>query len=196
MSFLPTDKFEVEVQKTRKYYDNISSGENNIVKFVISDDEIDYNLTLDEIYNLQFLSPITVDETIKNEIKYDVNSDPSIILDNNSVVFDLTTETQKIVPIKISILNGTEESAFIIENNYTDFISIVNTGSITAGTTILTDKYINSNYNILNNVSKYQLVGSSFELYITNNINVDQEILELTIYSMTYQINSKILIKF
>lgn len=196
MPFLPADKFEIQVQKTRKFYDNIATGENNIVKFVISDDEVDYNLSLDDIYNLQFLEPITVDETVKNEIKYDNNSAAEIILDNNSIVFDLTNEVQKIVPIKISILNGKEQSAFIIENNYTDFIVVVNTGSITAGNSLLTNKYIDSNYNVMNNTFKYQLVGNTFDLYITNNINIDEEILELNIYSMTYQITSKISIKF
>lgn len=194
--FLDSDIFEIEVQKTKQYYDKAISNDANIVKFVLSDDEIDYSLNLEDIYNSKFFKPLTVNEGIKNEITFDNSNNPEIILDNFNISFDLLKEKVKSQEINITVSNGKEESGYVIENNYQDFISIVNTGSITAGDLLITDKYVDSNYNILNNTTRYQLVGSKFTVYITNNINVNQKIFEINIYSLTYPIQTTLLIKF
>ena len=194
--FLDSDIFEIEVQKTKQYYDKAISNDANIVKFVLSDDEVDYSLDLEDIYNSKFFKPLTVNEGIKNEITFDNSNNPEIILDNFNISFDLLKEKVKSQEINITVSNGKEESGYVIENNYQDFISIVNTGSITAGDLLITDKYVDSNYNILNNTTRYQLVGSKFTVYITNNININQKIFEINIYSLTYPIQTTLLIKF
>lgn len=194
--FLNKDIFEIKVQKTRQFYDKIISNDANIIKFVLSDDEIDYYLDLDDIYNLQFLEPITQNAGIRNQLIFDGSVNPQIVIDHSNITFDLSSETTKNQEINLTVSNGIEGVGFIIENNYQDFISIVNTGSITSGDKILTNKYVSSNLEILENTSRFQCVGEKFNIYITNNVNINQKLFQINIYSMTYPISTTLLVKY
>lgn len=194
MAFIDNTELNIQVKKTKDFYNNISIGECNIVKFILSDDEIDYNLSLNDIYDLHLLQPITLKESFKNQLQYDNNTDTQIILDKNSILFNLD-EIQKITNVQLYLINGIEKSGFIIENNYLDFINIINTGKISTSDGILTDKYINSDVEILNESSRFQIIGNSFQVIISNNIPIDQQIFELAIYSLTYPISIILSIK-
>lgn len=196
MSFLDQNKFTIKVLKTEKFYENIGNNTNNIVKFILSDDEIDYFQTVDNIYNLQFLLPITKTNNVKNEISYDNNSNAEIILNINSIVFNITNDIQKTTTINPTLINGTERFGYIIENPYTDFIHIINTGNIYGDTgTIITEKYLNSKYEVETKPTLYQTIGTSFQVIVCNNINVDETIFELNVYSLTYPVSTKLYVK-
>lgn len=196
MGYLPTTALSVKVIKKQKFYENIGLGQASFVKVDFSDDEIDYNLAINDIYGLSILEPTTLDNDIKSLLIYDNTSNQRISLSQNNIVFEYQKNAQQVFSIKLQTINGFENIGYIIENEYLDFINIVNTSSISAFSEVFTYPYLDSNLNVLEIPSKYQLVGNTMDLVISNNINVDLDLIQMKIYGITYPIETQISIKF
>jgi len=214
-------KIAISVIKTAEYFEELTnSGSLNFYKITFSDDGVDYDANKEQLFESGILLEPSSNDIIKNELIYKDSRDINMIVNPNSFEINLYEINEPVIniPIEVNLLESIDlvdenliesneilNEGHVVENNYTDFINIINSSNII----LKNNKKINAKYldvynNIITKPQRFQTVGNKFNIVVSKNIpekykeknlhlyENGNNIIKIYIYNKQYNVSSEI----